>query len=104
MQASVVLGNDAQPRSAPDARKSGARWRLRTMARTFRAAPSGAADWHPPDGRRFAPPIMRLERTGGPASKLAVPPAAHPPPPLTSNEQRSRRHLRVLRDLIAHNP
>ena len=43
MQASVVLGNDAQPRSAPDARKSGARWRLRTMARTFRAAPSGEA-------------------------------------------------------------
>ncbi|TKS62172.1 MAG: hypothetical protein EWM73_02737 [Nitrospira sp.] len=54
---------------------------------------------------RFAPRHRgRLERTGGPAGKLAVPPAAHPPPPLTSNEQRSRRHLRVLRDLIAHNP
>jgi hypothetical protein len=28
--------------------------------------------------RRFAPAIMRLERTGGPESVLTDPPAAHP--------------------------
>jgi len=32
---------------------------------------------------------MRLERTGGPASKLAVPPAAHPSPPLAAQEELS---------------
>jgi len=40
----------------------------------------GAADYHPPSVRRFAPAIKRLQRTVVHASKLARPPAADPQP------------------------
>ena len=39
-----------------------------------------AADFHPHSDRRCAPAIMRLQRSVGPASKLAASPAADPQP------------------------
>jgi hypothetical protein len=44
----------------------------------LRARAIGAADCHPLSVRRFAPAIKRMQRSGDPASKLAVSSAADP--------------------------